>query len=351
MSSTRFNTNDYLIAFFIGSSFMFSNVKLMGVDLNNVLTILSLFVALTSEIDYDAVLTTFVIGLFVFVSTIINANTLDYFYTFFYKITTIYPVILLINRKAYLSSYIACLHSFILSNLLAILYLIINGGTTHKFILYFDTIPRYAALAKEPVSFAMFTFGTYILSFFINPKFSLKKSFIWTIPIVVAISGVIIFKVVSDILWKFKKRFYYYWVIILIPFAILFFILWTNTRMGDSFSARVGQYLDLLNGQEYVIFGSGFYQRKGFSDGLPGLLRVYFELGFIFYLTLFITVFYKVYTCHIWKQPLLLLAIFFPFLTEAYGAQFMWLIFGFALTYRNEIKPKYFSKVSNLYVH
>ncbi len=108
--------------------------------------------------------------------------------------------------------------------------------------------------------------------------------------------------------------------------------------MGDSFTARVGQYIDLLNGQDYVFFGSGFYQRKGFSDGLPGLLRVYFELGVIFYVALFVFIIYKVYTRHIWKQPLLLLGIFFPFLTEAYGAQFMWLIFGFALTYKTNTK-------------
>lgn len=338
MNKYSFNKMDYLIAFLIGSSYMFSNVKIYGTDLNNILTILSLIVALASLIDYDAILMTFIIGLFIFVSTINNANTNEYFYTFTYKISTLYPVILLINRKSYFSTYLACLHCYVLSNLFAILYLIINGGTTHKFILYFDTIPRYAALAKEPVSFAMFTFGIYILSFFINPKFSYKKSILWSLPIVIAISGVIIFKLISDVLWKFKKRFYYYWIIIIIPFAIIFFFLWTNTRMGDSFTARVGQYIDLLNGQDYVFFGSGFYQRKGFSDGLPGLLRVYFELGVIFYVALFVFIIYKVYTRHIWKQPLLLFGIFFPFLTEAYGAQFMWLIFGFALTYKTNTK-------------
>lgn len=346
MNKTPFNNTDYIIAFLIGSSFMFSNVKLLGIDLYNILTILSLLVSLTTAIDYEGLLTTFIITIFIFVSTIIHANSFDYYYTFLYKITTLYPVIFLINRKAYLSTYLACLHSFILSNILAILYLIINKGTTHKFILYFDTIPRYAALAKEPVSFAMFTLGIYLLSFFVNPKFSFKKSILWSIPIIIAISGVIIFKFLSDILWKFKKSFYFYWIIILIPFIIFFFILWTNTRLGDSFTARGGQYLDLLNKQDYVFFGSGIYQNRAFSDGLPGLFRVYFELGVISYITLFITIIYKVYTCHIWKQPVLFLAIFFPFLTEAYGAQFMWLIFGFALTYRDEIKPKYLSKVS-----
>lgn len=312
---------------------MFSNVRLLGLDLNNILTIITFLLSLF-VIDYKAVVITLFIGLVILMSTLNNVFNLDYWVTFTYKILTTYPIILLVKRKSYLAAYSGCLHSFILSNILAILYLIINRGTTHKFILYFDVIPRYAALAKEPVSFALFALGIYILGFFVNDRFSLRKSIIWTIPILFAVSGVIVFKFLADILWKFKKRLYYYWILLLLPVSVLFFILWTNTRISDSFTVRMAQYFKILDGTDFIFFGSGFYQAKGFIAGLPGLFRVYFELGLLFYTVLFLVIIYQIYARHLWREPLLLLAIFFPFLTEAYGAQYVWMIFGFALTYQ-----------------
>lgn len=327
---------EYLVAFFIGASFMFSNVRIAGLDLNNFLTITTFLFAVLI-VDYKAILITVLIALVILISTLNNIFTVDYWITFVYKATTTYPIVLLVKRKCYDKAYKGCLHSFLLSNSLAILYLIVNKGTTHKFILYFDVIPRYAALAKEPVSFALFTLGLYILFFFCNPKFSFKRAVLFTIPILIAVSGVIMFKFLADVLWKFKKKIYYYWILLLLPVSVIFFTLWTQTRISDSFSVRLAQYFKILEGTDFVFFGSGFYQAKGFIAGLPGLFRVYFELGIVFYLFLFVTIIYQVYAKRTWKEPMLLLAIFFPFLTEAYGAQYVWMIFGFALTYT--IKP------------
>ena len=330
------NRLEYLIAFFIASSYTFSNVKVLSVDLNNIFAVITFLISLFI-LDYRSIIGTIFISLIIFFSTLNSVFHLEYWVTFIYKMLTTYPILILVNGRCYKQAYTAALHSFIISNVIAIAYLIINQGTQHKFIIYFDVIPRYAALAKEPVSFAFFSLGVYILYFFIDNKFNLKRTLFWYIPILFAVSGMIVVKVLADVLWKFKKAIYYYWIILIVPLSLVGYLLWVNTRISASLTVRVAQYFRILESIDFVFFGSGFYLAKGFIAGLPGLFRVYFELGIIFCLCLAVVVIFNVYARQLWKYPILLLAILLPFLTEAYGAQFVWMIFGFAFTYHKRI--------------
>jgi hypothetical protein len=327
---------EYIICFFIASSFMFSNVNFDGFNLNNIFAIISVILSLLI-FSLTSFLYLIAIAFLILISTLPHANNSSYFIAFIYKLFTLFPVIILVRRRAYFSCYQASLHSFILSNLIAIAYLVINRGSNHTFIIYYDVIPRYAALAKEPSSYAMFAFGLYLLSFFSNSLFYFKKSLLWYIPMIISVSSVFVFKVISDLFWKFKKRIYFNWVFLILPFSIFFFYIWNYTRISQSVLTRLNGYLGLLKGTEFIFFGSGIYQLYGFSDGLPGLFRVYYELGFVFSLFLFLLIILKIYTLRLWRMPLLYLALLYPFLTEAYGAQFMWLLFGFALTYKGNI--------------
>lgn len=332
------NRMEYLIAFFIASSYTFSNVKVLSADSNNIFAVLTFLISLFI-FDFKSIIGTIFISLVIFFSTLISVFDMDYWVIFIYKMLTTYPILILVNGRCYKQAYNGALHSFITSNVIAIAYLIINQGTQNKFIIYFDVIPRYAALAKEPVSFAFFTLGIYILYFFVNTKYSLKRAFFWYIPIVVAVSSIIVVKLLADVLWKFKKTIYYYWIILIAPLSILGYLLWVNTRISESLTVRVAQYLSILDGVDLVFFGSGFYMTKGSSlNAIPGLFRIYFELGMIFCICLVVLIIFNIYARQLWKHPVLLLAIMFPFLTEAWGAQFVWLIFGFALTYHKRIK-------------
>ena len=55
-------------------------------------------------------------------------------------------------------------------------------------------------------------------------------------------------------------------------------MLYFETRAGHAIETRLMLYDDILALEKTNWFGNGFYMHEG-AKGLPGLFRIYFELG------------------------------------------------------------------------
>lgn len=250
----------------------------------------------------------------------------EYLTNFFYKIFSFLPVIILVRRATIQTIYSAVLGSFLLSTTIAIVLLVI-GYSSPKFIIYDDVIPRFAGLSIEPVSYALGSVVVYIFLILRSRSASLKISAIFYLPIIAAVSGVVLIKIAIDFLEKAKFKN----LIFLMLLAVLATPLLLNeTRVGDSIATRLYGYTEILKKLDASFLGTGFYSNEDVK-GLPGILRVYFELGPGFLFCLFFFYLGLIVKFRLYRWPFLFMGMALPFLTEAYGTPLLWLVSMFCL--------------------
>lgn len=315
----------YSLAFCVSSAWFFSNLGKDSFSVGNAITILSIILSLFLARAGD-IIVLFVMSVVIFISSIAGVLSSEYFINFSYKILSFLPVVILVKRASINIVYSAVLHSFLLSTLVAIL-LLIFGYSGPKFIIYDDVIPRFAALAIEPVSYALGTVVLFIFFLIRYRRASLFDFILFYAPIMVAVSGVVLIKFAIDILIKFKFKY------ILLSGPFIFFVvllLLNETRAGESIDMRLFLYGEILKTTDNSFWGSGFYSHDG-AKGLPGIARIFFELGLIFFCILVFYYSLLIIKFRLYRWPFLLVGIAIPFITEAYGAPLLWLVSMYCL--------------------
>lgn len=320
----------YTITFCITSAVMYSNVKLaMGISLGHVFTFVSIIfavlIARKSDVKYLVIIT-----LVLIVSVLYNLDSYMVWFTSVYKLLTVLPLIVVARRASLSTIYNSAMASFLTSTTLALI-LILAGFSYHKFIIYYDVIPRFAALAIEPVSYAFSALILYFLHIFSHNQLSLRNTILFYIPMVVAVSTVIVVKVMVDILRKISIL---RGVVVFVPGLVIIVLLYLYTRAGDSIDMRLFLYAEQLKGFSPSFFGTGFYLDET-AAGLPGIFRINIELGQIFFLFFIYNICLVVIRKNLLSHPILLIALILPVLTEAYGAPLFWLPF-FLVTFRSQ---------------
>ena len=323
----------YLLAFCVSSAWFFSNLgkdsfsvgNTITISVGNTITIFSITLALFLVRAADIIFL-FIMSLVILISSIAGALSSGYFINFSYKILSFLPVVILVKRASIDIVYAAVLHSFLLSTLVALLLLML-GYSAPKFIIYNDVIPRFAALAIEPVSYALGTVVLFIFFLIRHRGASLFVSILFYTPIIAAVSGVVLIKVAIDFLSRIRFKH----ILLSGPFVFFVILLLLNeTRAGESIDMRLFLYGEILKTTDNSFLGSGFYAHDG-AKGLPGIARIFYELGFIFlcilafYYSIFIIKF------RLFRWPFLFVGIAIPFITEAYGAPLLWLVSMYCL--------------------
>jgi hypothetical protein len=299
---------------------MFSNVKLgNGLSLGHIFTFLSIFCSLffcaTNDLKRLLVFATLILF-----SAIYTISSVHSVLIYFYKIASFFPIIVLARRASMKTIYLGSLYSFLISTVLALIFVFL-GLYEHKFIIYYAEIPRFAAFVIEPAGYALASMTLFFLYIFSERRTSWRISLIYYIPIIFAISSVIILKIISDFSYKINAK-----MVMLMPLFILIILLVAdNTRVYDSIDMRVYQYLNIIKDLDLNFFGAGFYNSND-STGLFGLLRVYIELGAIFFISLILYFSAHIVKRRLYQYPFLIIGLSLPLITETYAAPFLWLI-------------------------
>lgn len=315
----------YLLAFLVSSAYLFSNAGKDAFAAGNVVSIASILVCIFLLRTIDLLILIILVAL-IFLSTVTGAAVPGYWVGFTYKILTFLPVIVLIRGASVEIIYRAIFASFLISTLAA-LTLLAFGFDDTRFIIYQDVIPRFAGLAIEPSSYAIGGLCVFIFYVLRYRSVSFWKILVFYLPMLSAVSGVVLLKIVVDALIKTKVK---YLLVSASMFIPMFFILYAKTRAGDSIEVRLMLYRDILENQTANWFGTGFYMHEG-AKGLPGLFRIYFELGPLL-LIVMITFYLLIIVKHrLLQWSFLLVGITLPFLQEAYGSPLLWLVSGFCL--------------------
>lgn len=315
----------YLLAFCVASAWFFSNSGRDSFSVGNAITIFSIILSLFLVRVAD-IMVLFVMSVVIFISSIAGATSADYFINLFYKIFSFLPVVILVKRASVDIIYTAVLYSFLSSTFVAIVLLML-GYAAPKFIIYDDFIPRFAALAIEPVSYALGTVVLFIFYLILHRSASLFVSTLFYMPVVVAVSGVVLIKVVIDFLNRIKFKY------ILLSGPLVFFIIWllfNETRAGESIDMRLYLYSEILKTTDNAFWGSGFYVHEG-AKGLPGVARIFYELGSVFLFVLIVYYSLLIIKFRLYRWPFLFAGMAIPFITEAYGAPLLWLVSMYCL--------------------
>jgi hypothetical protein len=308
---------DVIISFLLCSAVMFSNVKFFNeTSISYIFTISSILFSflICKKSDFKYL---FIIAMLILISTIINFFSYTVIVLYVYKLLSIFPVIVLARHGNIIHIYKGALFGFLSSTILAIL-LIVLGYSYHKFIIYMGVIPRFAALAIEPVSFALAGLVIFFLYLFAHKKQSKGYSLMYYFPMIVSVSSVTILKILVDAFRALNLKKILFFVML----AVFVFIF---TRASDSIEMRLFLYGNILKDMPLIFFGSGFYQVTE-SAGLPGILRIYYELGFVFLLWISMLFLYRIINQKLILNPFLMIGMVIPLIIEAYGAPFYWII-------------------------
>jgi hypothetical protein len=319
---------DFVIAFLLCSAVMFSNVKFSDeISISYFFTIASIILSflVCKKSDFKYLL---IIAILILISTMVNFLSTTVMVLYVYKILSIFPVIVLARHGRIDHIYKGALSSFLLSIILAIL-LIVLGYSHHKFIVYMDVMPRFAALAIEPVSFALAGLVVYFLYLFAHREHRKKYILLYYLPMITSVSSIILLKILTDALMKLNLKKI---ILFLVPIVFIYMF----TRASDSIEMRLFLYGNILKDMQLIFFGSGFYQTSG-SNGLPGLLRIYYELGLIFFLWTVMLFLYRIINQKLFLNPFLIIGMILPLIVEAYGAPFYWII-TFLIVFRKKKK-------------
>lgn len=314
-----------MLALLVASAYMYSNAGKDVIPVGNILTIVSIILSIFIVRPID-LLVILVISSLIFLSSLTAAIKLDYWFNFTYKILSFLPVVLLIRSASISIIFKASLFSFMSSTLIALILLGL-GLQDDRFIIYQDFIPRFAGLAIEPSTYSIACLSIFILHLLKRRVMPIWITFVYYVPIIFAVSGVVLLKILNDVFIKFKPKFFLISIIFLLP---LFFILYFETRAGHAIETRIMLYEDILASEKIIFFGNGFYMHEG-AKGLPGFFRIYFELGPIFLLAMIIFYILIVIQKKLFRWPFLFIGMVLPFIQEAYGAPFLWLVSGFCL--------------------
>ncbi len=256
----------------------------------------------------------FIITILLIFSTITGVNSIEYWITLTYKLTTFIPLIILLRDGNIKLLYESLKLIFILTTVIGIL-LTFFGYSDSTFIMYPSNVPeiyRFAGLVIEPGGYAISLL--LLCSLYIRLKYLNFGYFSLTYLVMLSTqSAVLLLKIVLDYLSIKRTNLK---IITFVIFSLLIYLLFAFTRIGLSINARLNQYIQLIQNLDFPFFGVGLYQHE-YSQALPGFFRFILETGWLFSLVLFSYFFFKLIKNFklIYKYiPIFII----PFVQEAY---------------------------------
>lgn len=314
----------YILSSLVASAFFMSNIEggsaeTSSVSVHNYITILSGLCAVplirTKEFIYIAVTTIVVV-----LSTIVNAVDLSYWINLTYKILSFLPVVVLALRCSSNVIYQSSLIVFLSSTLIALVLLAL-GMDNARFILYPDIIPRFAGLVIEPGGYALGAIAIYFFRFLTELSPSRKFDVFSYVPLLVSGSSSVILRILAD----FLKLKIFTKILSFVFFLFAIYYIFESTRVGLSIWFRLNQYMEFLDNYPFYIFGGGVYMIEQ-ARGVPGIVRIFVELGAVFSILLLIFLSITAARLIVKDCTFLIVGLMLPFVQEAYLTAFLWLL-------------------------